>query len=334
MGERKGVNKWYPPDYDPSKGGLNKWQGTHALRERAKKIHLGIIIIRFEMPYNIWCEGCGIHIGMGVRYNAEKKKVGMYYTTPVYQFRMKCHLCDNHFEIKTDPSNLDYEIVSGARRQEKRFEASENGTVVPDDKATINKLALDAMYKLEHGHGDAKKAEDSKPRIIKMMQIQDRVKDDYMANRILRDQMRSQRKRAKAQASSDGILNKKMSLDINLLPENDSDIKLASLLKFNSSMSSEDVQAQVRDEIVEESIFDKPTTSHTVSSSTSSKTKTIVDLKKLVRRKRETETENTPSLSSKSLGVTLKKSCTTTPPKTSLSLISSYVSSSSSNEDE
>ena len=37
------------------------------------------------------------------RYNAEKKKVGMYYTTPVYQFRMKCHLCDNHFEIKTDP---------------------------------------------------------------------------------------------------------------------------------------------------------------------------------------------------------------------------------------
>lgn len=27
----------------------------------------------------------------------------MYYSTPVYQFRMKCHLCNNHFEIKTDP---------------------------------------------------------------------------------------------------------------------------------------------------------------------------------------------------------------------------------------
>lgn len=55
------------------------------------------------MPYNIWCDGCGNHIGMGVRYNAEKKKVGMYYTTPIYQFRMKCHLCNNHFEMKTDP---------------------------------------------------------------------------------------------------------------------------------------------------------------------------------------------------------------------------------------
>ena len=28
----------------------------------------------------------------------------MYYTTPVYQFRMKCHLCDNYFVIKTDPA--------------------------------------------------------------------------------------------------------------------------------------------------------------------------------------------------------------------------------------
>ena len=65
MGERKGTNMYYPPDYDPKKGSLNAWQGTHALRERANKLHLGILIIRFEMPYNIWCEGCGQHVGMG-----------------------------------------------------------------------------------------------------------------------------------------------------------------------------------------------------------------------------------------------------------------------------
>lgn len=55
------------------------------------------------MPFNIWCLGCNNHIGMGVRYNAEKKKIGMYYTTPLYEFRMKCHLCDNYFVIRTDP---------------------------------------------------------------------------------------------------------------------------------------------------------------------------------------------------------------------------------------
>ncbi len=172
MGERKGTNMYYPPDYDPRKGGLNKSQGTHALRERARKLHLGILIIRFEMPYNIWCEGCGNHVGMGVRYNAEKKKVGMYYTTPVYQFRMKCHLCENHFEIKTDPANLDYEIVSGARRQEKRWDPTQNGTVVPDDKAVGRKLYDDAMFKLEHGETDKGKGKTSEQGLRKLSAIQ------------------------------------------------------------------------------------------------------------------------------------------------------------------
>ena len=41
------------------------------------------------------------------------------------------------FFLQTDPANLDYEIVSGARRQEKRFKAEDNGTVVPDEKVMI-----------------------------------------------------------------------------------------------------------------------------------------------------------------------------------------------------
>ena len=48
-------------------------------------------------------DGCNNHIGMGVRYNAEKKKIGNYFSTPIYSFRCKCHLCDNWFTIETDP---------------------------------------------------------------------------------------------------------------------------------------------------------------------------------------------------------------------------------------
>jgi coiled-coil domain-containing protein 130 len=96
----------------------------------------------------------------------------MYYTTPVYQFRMKCHLCDNHFEIKTDPANLDYVIVSGARRQEKRFDPTQNGQVVPDDRAVVRKLADDAMFKLEHGDQDIKKSKNAEPRIKKLTALQ------------------------------------------------------------------------------------------------------------------------------------------------------------------
>ena len=63
----------------------------------------GSVTIRFEMPFNIWCGGCNAHIAMGVRFNAQKKQVGDYFTTPIFSFRMKCPQCPNWFEIQTDP---------------------------------------------------------------------------------------------------------------------------------------------------------------------------------------------------------------------------------------
>ena len=74
-----------------------------------------------------------------------------------------------------------------------------------------------------------------------------------MANRILRDQMRGPRKKAKEQALQDQVLLKKASLDIKLLPETEQDKKMASLLKLNSSMSSEQKESELREEIIEES---------------------------------------------------------------------------------
>ncbi|KAG6874804.1 hypothetical protein C0992_006469 [Termitomyces sp. T32_za158] len=64
---------------------------------------------------------------MGVRYNAEKKKIGNYYSTPIYSFRCKCHLCDGWFEIQTDPKNTRYVVVSGARQKNEDWNPEENG---------------------------------------------------------------------------------------------------------------------------------------------------------------------------------------------------------------
>ena len=75
-------------------------------------------------------------------------QLGMYYTTPVYSFRMKCHLCPNKITIKTDPGNMDYVITEGARRVEQRWDPTQNGQIVPDDKRVGRKLADDAMYKV------------------------------------------------------------------------------------------------------------------------------------------------------------------------------------------
>lgn len=251
MGERKGQNKYYPPDYDPNVGGLNKFLGTHALRERARKLHLGILIIRFEMPYNIWCEGCKNHIGMGVRYNAEKTKVGKYYSTPVYQFRMKCHLCDNYIVMKTDPANLDYEIVSGARRQENRWDPTQNGQVVPDEKAVQHKLFDDPMYKLEHVAKDSKKNEDAKPRIYSLYERNHYVwDDDYTANCKLRAEFRTKKNELKVQAEKDAALLARSSLDIALLPETDQDARLAAMMRLQTAKTIDEDDRAKKDDII------------------------------------------------------------------------------------
>jgi len=256
MGERKGQNFYYPPDFDPKvHGSLNGYHGVHALRERARKMDRGILIIRFEMPYNIWCGGCNQHIGMGVRYNAEKTKVGMYYTTPIYQFRMKCHLCTNHFSIKTDPANLDYVIVDGARRQERRWDPTQNGQVVPDDKSVGKKLADDAMFKLEHEKADRGKSAEIAPHITEIADIQDRVKDDYLANRMLRDRFRRRKKEMIAKTKKDKEVLKRSGLQIDLVDECPEDVKLAQLLSIQARKEAEQLQKEGRDALETADIF-------------------------------------------------------------------------------
>lgn len=94
-----------------------QFRGQHPLRERAKKLDQGILTIRFEMPFNVWCGSCTHSIGKGVRFNAEKKQIGMYYSTRIWSFSMRCPICSNKIEVETDPKNTEYVIRTGARRK-------------------------------------------------------------------------------------------------------------------------------------------------------------------------------------------------------------------------
>ncbi|XP_046849103.1 probable splicing factor YJU2B [Xenia sp. Carnegie-2017] len=234
MAERKAVNKYYPPDWDPSKGSVNKRVGQHPLRERARKLSQGILIIRFEMPYNIWCGGCNIHIGMGVRYNAEKKKVGNYYTTPIYRFRMKCHLCDNYIEIETDPKNCDYTIVAGARRKEERWDPVAAENVIATDHADKQKMIDDAMFKLEHGEKDKKKSKAAIPGLVQIKDMQTQWKDDFGLNQMLRKKFRQEKKVILRKEEKDQEIKEKGGLNLHLVNESPEDIALAKKIKYRN----------------------------------------------------------------------------------------------------
>ncbi|XP_074423171.1 LOW QUALITY PROTEIN: putative splicing factor YJU2B [Larus michahellis] len=256
MGERKGTNKYYPPDFDPAKhGSLNKYHGSHPLRERARKLAQGILIIRFEMPFNIWCDGCKNHIGMGVRYNAEKKKVGTYYTTPIYRFRMKCHLCVNYIEMQTDPAGCDYVIVSGARRKEERWDMGDNQQVVPTEREEKEKLETDAMFRLEHGVADRAALQRAVPTLATLQEAQSAWKDDFALNSRLRRRFREEKKTLREEEEEAAALQAKAGLSIPLVPEAEEDRRLAALLKYHSPDSYEEKQRMKRTEISSRSWF-------------------------------------------------------------------------------
>ncbi|VDK44567.1 unnamed protein product [Anisakis simplex] len=257
MGERKGQNFYYPPDFDYKKHkSLNSYHGTHALRERAAKIKQGILIIRFEMPFNIWCLGCNNHVGMGVRYNAEKKKVGMYYTTPLYEFRMKCHLCDNYFVIRTDPEHFDYELVEGCRRQEKRYDPSTINQLGAVDRTFNRQLEGDKMFKVEHEEKDKTKGIESGNQMETLEWIQERMRDDFAANQALRRKFRHEKQQLKDQRVVDDDLLRRSSLNMKLLPESDEDKTIASAISKCRNISSyEQQQNEIRSSINNRSIF-------------------------------------------------------------------------------
>ncbi|VDM03186.1 unnamed protein product [Schistocephalus solidus] len=228
MGERKGTNKYYPPDFDPKRHkSLNAYHGVHALRERGRKADQGVLIIRFEMPFNCWCLSCKKPIGMGVRYNAEKRKVGMYHSTPIYQFTMNCAMCAGAIVIQTDPQNFDYTCIEGVRRKCQTWDAEENEQIVIPDYKEKQKLAIDAMYQVEHGVKDKEKAAVVHPAIAALEASKSAFKDDFALNCLVRKQFREAKRAANKSALRDEALVNRLSLagsQVKLLPEVDDDL--------------------------------------------------------------------------------------------------------------
>lgn len=81
--------------------------------------------------------------------------------------------------------------MSGARRQENRWDPKQNEQIVPEDKATSRRLFDDAMFKLEHGVNDTNSAKKAAPALSKLLHRQTKVwKDDFAANQAMRAQFR------------------------------------------------------------------------------------------------------------------------------------------------
>ena len=202
MAERKAVNKYYPPDFDPAvHGTLNAYHGHHPLGNRARKLRTeGAVIMRFEMPFNAWCDVCHTLLARGTRFNAEQRRAGRYHTTRVYAFTMRCPCCGCQFVIETDPAHADYRAVSGAtRKTEEWTQASSEGPALADEH-TRARLRTDVLFRVEHEQADAARARAARHALCEAARAQAATaRDDYRANALARRVLRDRRAREAAQ---------------------------------------------------------------------------------------------------------------------------------------
>eukprot|EP00041_Stephanoeca_diplocostata_P039510 m.1633511 g.1633511 ORF g.1633511 m.1633511 type:complete len:386 (+) comp25409_c0_seq7:383-1540(+) len=245
MAERKAVNKWYPPDWDPKKGSLNtywgeSWRNGSATVNGRAGAAKGITIIRFETPWNMWCTTCNKMVGRGVRYNAEKNKVGKYYTTTLWSFTMRCHMCDGTIIIETDPKNDDYKIVQGAKKKQETWSEKSTETMQLMDTEEKKQLEADPMFRLEHGVQDEIKAKKRSVGLRGLLSI--KSKDDYYErNADLRKSFRARKKEIAQQEKTDKALLMRSSLSMSevvLLPEHAADKDAAKRKRFGRQSPS------------------------------------------------------------------------------------------------
>jgi len=145
MGERKVLNKYYPPDFDPSK--IPK-------KKRSKNDQ---VKVRMMLPMSIRCNTCGEYLYRGKKFNSRKETVTgeEYLGIKIFRFYIKCTRCSAELTIKTDPKNSDYQCEFGASRN---FEPwRENAKVIEDAKGQREQEELgDAMKALENRTTDSK----------------------------------------------------------------------------------------------------------------------------------------------------------------------------------
>ncbi|GAM89925.1 hypothetical protein ANO11243_079650 [Dothideomycetidae sp. 11243] len=258
------MGRYYPPPESDS-GPAQVFNKTHPLGQRARKLRSeGILTVRFEMPFAIWCGTCPkpTIIGQGVRFNAEKKKVGAYHSTPVWQFRMKHAACGGWIEIRTDPKATEYVVIEGAKRRDYGEERSDDGEEVLDPEEKERRRE-DAMAGLEGKKDDEKDKKEAGQRVNELLEESDRWwRDPYEASRFVRKGFRRDRKERVRETRIAEELKDRMGLDIELLPESETDKLKARLVEFGD-WSEGGARAAVSKPLFEEVPAKKTTTKAT-----------------------------------------------------------------------
>lgn len=113
MSERKSINKYYPPNFDPRK--VPPVERKNDYKDPNKGV---TFTVRLMSPFSMQCLSCGEFIYKGRKFNARKELVrGQdYLGIKLHRFNIRCPVCAAEIVFRTDPKTDDYVCEKGAKR--------------------------------------------------------------------------------------------------------------------------------------------------------------------------------------------------------------------------
>lgn len=152
--ERKVFQKYYPPDFDPSK--IPKAKGAKNRQ----------FVQRVMTPFNMRCNTCSEFIYKGKKFNMRRETAEgeSYLGLKIFRFYFRCPNCLAEITFKTDIQNVDYQAEHGATRlfdvykfwqeQEQKIEAKEeeekgDAMKMLEKRTKMSKLEMEALGDIE-----------------------------------------------------------------------------------------------------------------------------------------------------------------------------------------
>ncbi|KAF2847518.1 DUF572-domain-containing protein [Plenodomus tracheiphilus IPT5] len=227
------MGRYYPPDASNPP----TFNTTHPLGARANKSAQGILTVRFELPFAVWCQHCKPEaiVGQGVRFNAEKKRVGNYYSTPIWSFRMKHTACGGWWEIRTDPSKSEYIVHEGARRRDYGTVEEGEGELKMLSTEERERRREDAFAGLEGKVEQKALDKGNKERVEELYERSGVWRDPYDVNARLRKEFRGRRKVWKREERYKEGMQEKFSLGLDIVDETEGDRVRAKMVEFGGA---------------------------------------------------------------------------------------------------
>lgn len=162
MSERKVINKYYPPDFDPSK-----------IVKKKKKVKTGaasLPTVRLMTPFSMKCDSCGDYISKSRKFNARKETTKeTYLGMKIVRFHIKCPSCASEILFRTDPKSANYVIEFGAKKNYDSENTNQNWK-----EETVEEI----LDKLEKEEAEAKQKEANKDKnITSLEQLEKKMND-------------------------------------------------------------------------------------------------------------------------------------------------------------